>query len=151
MDKQIFGKGMALLSALYPDYPLKDETMETYWEFLRDMANLDFERAVKGHVRTCKWFPKVSELLEASRAHLPTAHDVMNQLLAAAEAGLDEPPLSPAGKAALGALGGWEAFQVMRYEDISFRFKEFRTAYLEAQARENLALVGSEQKVLGEK
>jgi hypothetical protein len=84
MNRQIFGKGMAILSAIYPDYPLQDETISSYWEFFQGMSNLDFERAVKHHISTCKWFPKVSELLEASRAHLPTPIDVWNQLLRAA-------------------------------------------------------------------
>jgi hypothetical protein len=75
----------------------------------------------------------------------------MNKLIAAAEAGQEQPALSPAGKAALDALGGWEAFQLLSYADIHFRFKEFRAAFLETRARDNLALVGSEQKVLEEK
>lgn len=30
MNKQIFGRGMTILAAAYPDYALKDETLETY-------------------------------------------------------------------------------------------------------------------------
>ena len=87
MDRKIFGKGMAILTACYPDYDLKDETTGSYWEFLRHLSSLDFERAVKRHVTTCKWFPKVSEILQAVQDHLPTPIDVWNRLIAAAEAG----------------------------------------------------------------
>ena len=106
MDKQVFGRGMTILTALYPDYELKDETMELYWSFLKDLSNLDFERAVKHHISTCKWFPKVSELLDAIRDQGPTAIDIWNKLLAAAETG-QKPEMDAASEKALAVLGGW--------------------------------------------
>ena len=148
MDKQIFGKGMALLSALYPDYPLKDETIEGYWEFLRHLSNLEYERAVKHHVSTCKWFPKVSELLDAIRNYGPTPIDIWNRLLAAAETG-QKPDMDAATEKAMAVLGGWERFQYTPFEELNFRFKDFRAALLEARAQETLRLAGGEQAVLG--
>jgi hypothetical protein len=147
MNRQIFGKGMAILSAIYPDYPLKDETMDSYWEFLRHLSNLDFERAVKRHISTCKWFPKVSELLQAVQAQEPTVIDIWNHLLAAAETG-KKPELDTATEQALAALGGWEVFQYAPFDELPWRFKDFKNALLEARARDNLALVGGGQKAL---
>ena len=147
MDKQVFGRGMTILTALYPDYELKDETMELYWSFLKDLSNLDFERAVKHHISTCKWFPKVSELLDAIRDQGPTAIDIWNKLLAAAETG-QKPEMDAATEKALAVLGGWEQFQYTSYDDLQFRFKDFKSALLEARARDTLALAGGEQAVL---
>jgi hypothetical protein len=147
MDRQIFGRGMTILTALYPDYELKDETMELYWSFLKDLGNSDFERAVKHHVSTRKWFPKVSELLEAVQAQGPTAIDTWNLLLAAAETG-QKPELDAAAEKALAVLGGWGVFQYTSFDDLQYRFKDFKAALLEARARDNLALVGGEQKAL---
>lgn len=145
MDREVFGRGMVILESLYPDYPLKTETIDGYWGFLQHLSNLDFERAVKHHISTCKWFPKVSELLQASRAHLPTPIDVWNRLIRAAELG-QEPELTAPETAALGAIGGWEAFQVTSFDDLHFRFKDFRSALL--GARENLALADEQKEVL---
>ena len=146
MDRQIFGRGMAILTALYPDYDLKDETIELYWSFLKDLGNVDFERAVKHHVSTCKWFPKVSELLQAVQAQGPTPIDIWNRLLAAAETG-QKPELDAATEKALVALGGWDTFQYAPFDELQWRFKDFKAALLEARARDSLA-VGGEQKVL---
>lgn len=147
MDKGIFGRGMTILTALYPDYELKDETMELYWSFLKDLSNVEFERAVKHHVSTCKWFPKVSELLAAVQDQGPTPIDIWNRLLAAAEMGT-EPEMDEPTRKALAVLGGWERFQYTPFEELNFRFKDFKAALLEARARENLALVGGEQAAL---
>ena len=147
MDREVFLRGMGVLTACYPDYELKEETGETYWDFLRDLNNLDFERAVKHHVSTCKWFPKVSELLNALQNQGPTPIDIWNRLLAAAETG-QKPELDAATEKALAALGGWEVFQYAPFDELQWRFKDFKTALLEARAKESLRLIGSEQKVL---
>jgi hypothetical protein len=148
MDREVCRKGMVLLSALFPDYPLKDETMEGYWQFLQHLTNLDFERAVKHHISTCKWFPKVSELLDALRNQGPTPIDIWNRLIAAAEMGT-EPEMDEPTKTALAVLGGWERFQYTPFEELNYRFKDFKSALLEARAR-GLALVSGEQAALEE-
>lgn len=147
MDREVFKQGMLILSALYPDYPLKEETIELYWSFLKDLGNVDFERAVKRHVSTCKWFPKVNELLQAVQAQGPTVIDTWNLLLAAAETG-QKPELDAATEKALAALGGWDNFQYAPFDDLQWRFKDFKAALLEARARDTLALAGGEQAVL---
>lgn len=145
MDREVFKRGMLILSALYPDYPLKEETMGGYWKFMQHMSNLEFERAVKHHVSTCKWFPKVSELLEAVQTQGPTVIDIWNRLRSAAETGV-EPEMDGPTRKALEAIGGWEHLQYAPYDDLQWRFKDFKSALLEARARDNLALVGGEQK-----
>ncbi len=145
MDREVFLRGMGILTACYPDYELKEETGETYWEFLRHLSNLDFERAVKHHVSTCKWFPKVSEILDALRNQGPTPIDVWNRLIAAAETG-QKPAMDATTEKALAVLGGWEVFQYTSYDDLQYRFKDFRAALLEARAQETLRLAGGEQE-----
>ena len=147
MDRQIFGQGMAVLTGLYPDYELKDATMELYWSFLKGMENRDFERAVQHHVKTCKWFPKVSELLDAIRDQGPTVIDIWNRLLAAAETG-QKPELDAATEKALAAIGGWEVFQYAPFDELQWRFKDFKAALLESRARDTLALVSGERAAL---
>jgi hypothetical protein len=149
MDREVFGRGMAILTSCYPDYDLKDETTDSYWEFLRHLSNLDFERAVKRHVTTCKWFPKVSEILQAVQDHLPTPIDVWNRLIAAAEAG-EEPEIESATEKALAFIGGWDQFIVTSYDDLHFRYKGFREAYLEALGQESNRPQQVEHKPLGE-
>ena len=149
MDRLIFGRGMTILTALYPDYELKDETMDLYWSFLKDLGNKDFEQAIKRHISTCKWFPKVSELLDAIRAQEPTPIDIWNRLLAAAETG-KEPEMDAATRKAMGAVGGWEAFQYTSCDELHFRFKDFRAVLLESRAQDTLKLAGGEQKALAE-
>lgn len=147
MDREIFKRGILLMSALYPDYPLKEETMEGYWQFLQHLNNRDFERAVKAHISQNKWFPKVSELLDAIRDQGPTAIDTWNLLLAAAETG-KKPELDAAIEKALAVLGGWERFQYTPFDELQYRFKDFKGALLEARARDTLALAGGEQAAL---
>jgi hypothetical protein len=135
MDKQIFIRGMAILAAGYPDYPLKDETMDLYWEFLQKMDNLTFERAVKGHISTSKWFPKISELMEAYKNQQPTPLDTWSRLIAAAEVGT-KPEMDKATERALRFIGGWEQFCITSYDALQYRFKDFREAYLEAREQD---------------
>ena len=147
MDRQVFGRGMAILTALYPDYELKDETIELYWSFLKGLGNKDFEQAVKHHISTCKWFPKVSELLQAVQDRGPTVIDIWHRLLHAAETGV-LPELDEPSRLALAAIGGWDNFQYTLYDDLQWRFKDFKAALLEARARVHLALVGGERVAL---
>jgi wyosine [tRNA(Phe)-imidazoG37] synthetase (radical SAM superfamily) len=76
LSEDIFLKGMAVLMSLYPDYNCTSETVDAYREFLRHLEPEEFERAVQEHVTRSKWFPKVSEILAAARAHLPTPVEV---------------------------------------------------------------------------
>jgi hypothetical protein len=65
VDKINFSQGMTVLSAAFPDYALKEETVEVYWKFLsEELEDPQFEFAVVEHIRRGKWFPKISELLE---------------------------------------------------------------------------------------
>ena len=52
---------------------------------------------------------------------------------------------------ALAVLGGWEQFQYTSFDDLQYRFKDFKAALLEARAQDTLRLAGGEQKALEEK
>ena len=135
LHDNVFHKGMALLGAAYPDYACTPETVDVYRERLCRLTDQEFEAAVYRHIDTCKWFPKISELLGAVQSLLPSAIDVWTRLIAAAEAG-EKPEMDEATKKALDFIGGWEQFSITSYDDLRFIFKAFREAYLEAQDRE---------------
>jgi len=141
-DPEIFNRGMLLLTYAYPDYDLPPTTMDLYREFLRGLSNLDFEKAVKGHILKHKWFPKVSELLDIVRSFRLTAHDAWNILLKRAEAGDESPPeiegALAATAAGLDAVGGWQHFSTTSYKELSFAFKVFQEAFQREQDKEEL-------------
>jgi hypothetical protein len=147
LNEDQFLKGMAVLMSAYPDYKCTPETVDVYRVALRNLSPQDFERAVWAHITTLKWFPKVSELLDAIRDQGPTPIDIWNRLLAAAETG-KKPEMDAATKKALAVLGGWDQFQYTSYDDLQYRFKDFKTALLEARARDTLALAGGERAAL---
>lgn len=148
MNEQTFAQGMALLSASYPDYPVRDETTEVYWSFLKDMDNLDFEWAVKRHISQSSWFPKISELLKAAQERLPTPIDVWNGLIAAAEDGV-KPEMDRATEKALAVIGGWEEFSRTPYDSLHYRFKDFKAAFLEARASQEHETVEMQPEIEG--
>jgi hypothetical protein len=149
LSEEVFLTGMKRLSDAWPDFPLGKGTTELYRERLDRLSDREFAFAVNHHLDTGKWFPRISELLDAIRDHGPTVHDTWNLLLAAAETG-QKPKLDAATKKALAVLGGWEVFQYTSYDDLQFRFKDFKAALLEARARDTLTLAGGEQKALPE-
>jgi hypothetical protein len=138
LNEEVFHKGIALLMAAYPDYECPSTTVDVYRERLGRLTDKEFEAAVYSHIDTCKWFPKISELLGAVQSLLPSAIDVWTQLIAAAEAG-EQPEMDEATKMAMDFIGGWEQFNIASYDDLRFIFKAFREAYLEAQYQETEA------------
>ena len=149
LNEDQFLKGMAVLMSAYPDYKCTPETVDVYRVALRNLSPHEFEKAVWVHITTLKWFPKVSELLDAIRDQGPTPIDIWNLLLAAAETG-KKPEMDAATEKALGVLGGWERFQYLPFNELQYQFKDFRVALLEARARDNLVLVGEGQAALPE-
>ena len=147
LNEEVFNRGMAILGAAFPDYECSPATVDVYREHLSRLGDLEFERAVRHHINTCKWFPKVSELLQAVQDQGPSAIDIWNRLLAAAETG-KKPEMDAATDKALAVLGGWEVFQYTSFEDLQWKFKDFKAALLEARSRDNL-LVGGQAALEG--
>ena len=144
MDKKTFSAGMKALTDAYPDYPLKDGTIELYWEFLQRFSKTEFLAAINQHLSKNKWFPKVSELLELMREPGPHPMEVWGRLINAAEDGW-QPEMDQATKAALEAIGGWEKFKVTSYDELRFLYKRFEAVYQVTRDR-RLPLVGEEKK-----
>jgi len=147
LSEEVFLTGMKRLSDAWPDFPLGKGTTELYRERLDRLSDREFTFAINWHLDTGKWFPRISELIDATQALQPSVIDIWNRLIAAAEIG-QEPEMDGPTKIALEAIGGWEHFQYTLYDDLHWQFKDFKVAFLEARARDNLALVGGEQKVL---
>jgi hypothetical protein len=138
LSEQEFMKGMGVLMSAYPDYECTSKTVDVYQERLsKRLTSREWETAVNRHIDTCKWFPKVSELLQAAKAGQPTAMDVWKRLLDAAEDG-EKPEMDQATEKALAVIGGWEEFSRTSYDSLHYRFKEFKAAYLEARDRERI-------------
>lgn len=138
LDRKNFLKGMGYLTAAYPDYEVKPETAEVYWERLNTrLTPQEWEAAVNRHIDACKWFPKVSELLqavEALRPRPPSAIDAWQTLMAAAPSG-EEPEMDTPTRKAMNFVGGWEAICYTPTDQHPFMFARFKEAYLEAQER----------------
>ena len=84
--------------------------------------------------------------LQAFREDLPSAVDVWNKLMEAAENG-KKPELDAAAERALAFIGGFEVIQYTNTDDLRFRFKDFERAYLEGQTQELERLSGRQESV----
>ena len=148
LSKEVFVKGMYQLAAAHPDFALTEATIEVYQERLAGLSEEIYMKAIGKCLDTCKWFPKISEILGAVRSFKPSAIDAWQRLLAAAEANT-KPEMDFATQKALDFIGGWEQFGLTTYENLRFAFKAFKDAYNEAQEQESrLVLAGGEQAAL---
>lgn len=67
MKREFFNKQYAALCAAYAiSSKLSDESQDVYWEMLQDISEADFAKGVRGCLGSCKFFPTVAELGEAS-------------------------------------------------------------------------------------
>jgi pterin-4a-carbinolamine dehydratase len=145
MNEQEFMKGMAYLMNAFPDVEVKDGTLEVYWDMLQSISAKDFEVAIRTHLSKCKWWPKISELLQLATPEAPSPRDVWVNLLAAAETGV-KPELDAPGEAGLNAVGGWEVLQFTEYKDLEFRFRDFKEAYQSAANRKEVKSLSLETR-----
>lgn len=129
MDDIVFNQGMAVLSHAYPDYECSPATVDVYREFLKGLSNQEFEFAINLHTRKHKWFPKISELLDAVRTLQPSAAERWAWLNKMAERGGKQPEVDAATAAGLEAIGGWNYLRLTDVQKLSFSFKIFDEAY----------------------
>ncbi len=67
MKREFFNKQFAALCAAYAmSHKLSDESQDVYWEMLQGIPDQVFGRAVKECLSSCKFFPTIAELGEAS-------------------------------------------------------------------------------------
>ena len=147
MTEETFIKGMYRLGLQWRDHEMPEDAVALYRERLSRLTDREFERAVNHCLDTCTFFPKISELLKAVQDQGPTVIDIWNRLLAAAERG-QKPEMDAATEKALAAIGGWEVFQYAPFDELQWRFKDFKAALLESRARDTLALVSGERAAL---
>ena len=149
MDKRLFLIGMKKLGDAHPERLVTEDTFEVYWERLQGLTDEEFQVAVAFALDTMKYFPKISELLDAVHFHKPTARDAWNYLIECAEDGrLPAEDILPAVKAGLAAIGGFESFQFTDFKELKFMFKDFKEAYERTMAQGPVALPAPEQKML---
>jgi len=67
MKRELFNRQYAALCAAYAvSSKLSDESQDVYWEMLQGIPDDAFVMGVKGCLASCKFFPTIAELGEAS-------------------------------------------------------------------------------------
>ena len=66
MDNKTFKQGMATLVKVFPD---KDVDFDTTWEYLKDLKNDDFLKAINSIVMTCKDINRATNMIALIRDH----------------------------------------------------------------------------------
>jgi len=73
MMREFFNKQFAALCSAYTvSNKLSDESQDVYWEMLQDISERKFSEGVKECLASCKFFPTIAELGDAS---LPPIED----------------------------------------------------------------------------
>ena len=67
MKREFFNRQFAALCAAYAiSNKLSDESQDVYWELLQDISEKDFAVGVRACLASCKFFPTIAELGDAS-------------------------------------------------------------------------------------
>jgi hypothetical protein len=67
MTREFFNKQFAAMCAAYAvSKNLSDESQDVYWEMLQDIPEAKFAGGVQECLATCKFFPTIAELGDAS-------------------------------------------------------------------------------------
>ena len=133
MKKDVFLKGMAMMQAAY-SMRLDDDTIDVYWQFLKEYHDKDFGKMVTQVIKTKKYFPKISELREELCVYDElrrgtTAAEEWDKIIKAAEDGKDCPDISEMARLGLQAAGGYHAVSFMQTEKLPFAFNTFKKTY----------------------
>src|SRR5689334_16564526 len=73
MKRDFFNQQFAALVNAYTiSHQLSDESQDVYWEMLKEIPEPNFARGVKDCLASCKFFPTIAELGNAS---LPPVRD----------------------------------------------------------------------------
>ena len=85
MTREFFNQHFAVLVNVFIAAQLTAEAQDIYWEMLKDIPQEKFGEGVKHCIATCKFFPTIAELGEAS---LPTLTKIISRC----------PPYNPHGR-----------------------------------------------------
>ena len=132
MTEETFVKGMYKLGLQWRDHEMPEDAVALYRERLSRLTDQEFEFAVNHCLDTCTFYPGISALLKAVQLLKPSPIGAWNRLLAVAETG-QKPEMDAATEWALAAIGGWDHFQYTSLDELRWKFKDFKEAYLEAQ------------------
>jgi hypothetical protein len=90
MTPEIFAQGYAALVAAYSiSAKLGAQSQEVYWDMLQAIPDAKFQAGVKRCLATCKFFPTIAELGEAS---LPAKTELSNYMVQTRN-GMDRIPI----------------------------------------------------------
>jgi hypothetical protein len=70
MNPRVFANGMAQLAAAYGGRDLPDDVLATYKQYLGDLGDVEFKRAVIQAIRERLYFPSVAELRQLALGDL---------------------------------------------------------------------------------
>ncbi len=90
MRRELFNQMWAALISSFPNDRVTPETQKVYFEMLKGVPDEAFESGVRKCLATCKFFPAIAELGEAS---LP-AKTVLSERRVMTRNGLDRVPVT---------------------------------------------------------
>lgn len=112
LDKVVFAAEMTLLEDRFSRQPLTTATKVRYYEYLNgQLSTEEFQQAARVIFDTDRWWPAPARFVEAvhGNARELAAQAWADVQLAIKEGSTNLDFLSPAGRQALRAAGGWQA------------------------------------------
>jgi hypothetical protein len=133
MEKEIFLKSLNSLESSFGE-KISGDRAKIYWDILKGYSDIDIKKAVVKSVRELKFFPKVSEIIEAIEGSQEDEAEVAwLSLLKKMENRGHYQSVSfseyPAIGAVVEALGGWLKICEMKYDEEKWVKEEFIKLY----------------------
>lgn len=148
-DKKQFAYLMAGVGEAFQK-DLSKPALRIYWEVLKPYTLEEVEQAVFKLLKTrtiTGTIPVPAEIIQAMdsrQASLPSAAEVWDLILKAAEAGMDKPDIPDPASKALSVVGGYRELTKTSYESLRYAFPKFQSAYNEMADRERYAIRSGE-------
>jgi hypothetical protein len=129
LTKAVFIKSMATLHARFAR-PENQQVIALYYDTLKDLTDTDFQRAARHIFDNDEFWPTPKRFIELANGN--TREHAINEwhtLIEACAKNNLNPNLSPAGIAAMRAIGGWRE---IAYAEGETKQASLRRAFLEA-------------------
>ena len=141
LTKTVYAKWMAMLHARFSRSE-NEHVIALYYDTLKDLNDANFERAARHVFDNDQYWPTPKRFIEL--AHGNTREDAINEwhvLLQACATNNTTPALTPAGIAAMRAIGGWRE---VAYAEGEHKQGQLKRAFLESyQAKTEYAQLPS--------
>ena len=133
MDKKLFLKSLNSLESAFGEKLSKDRT-KIYWDMLKGYSDVEIKKAVIEAIRRLKFFPKISEIIEAIEGKIEDEAEIAWLLLKEKIERYDAYisvsfPENPVIGSVVEALGGWIKICDIKIEEEKWVKKEFIKLY----------------------